>query len=269
MNYIEFPEHLQDDMLQKMDQNHLIPESYRQFGALILRRVIPSELIDEWIDAWKAFYLAKLADGRMLDPYNQVVLHEPVPEVLEKVHLHPVLLDIMQGLYPDLGFYLQRFIIKDSHNREAVFPHQDFCYNLGWPDKTSVMLPLGPMNPDNGGLVLYPGTHHLGYLGDAGEIDLDILDPKWPVVAPELEPGDLILMHDCTWHSSPPRKSDLERIMLQITYQPASDPSTTKVLRGNSNMGLSLMTIERDRFFKRSRAGRLQELQAQVNKLDG
>ena len=130
------------------------------------------------------------------------------------------------------------------------------------------MLPLGPMNPDNGGLVLYPGTHHLGFLGDAGEINLDILDSQWPAVAPELEPGDLILMHDCTWHASSPRKSEQERIMVQITYQPASDPSTTKVLRGNSNTGVSLTNIAREDLFKRSRAGRLQELQAQVSHSD-
>ena len=136
MNRIKFPEHLFDNMLQKIDQNCLNEETYRDFGAMILRQVIPPDLMVEWIDAWKVFYSNELADGRKLDPYNQVVLHEPVPTVLEEIHQHPVLLDILQGIYPDLGFYLQRFIIKDFHNRQAVFPHQDYCYNLGWPDKT-------------------------------------------------------------------------------------------------------------------------------------
>ena len=267
MNFIEYPGDLLDSWLPHIDQNHLVPQHYRQLGVVILRNAVPRSLITQVIDAWNNFYSTALADGRQLDPYNQVVMHETVPEILGEIYRHPVLLDIMQQIYPDLGFYLQRFVIKDIHNRQAVILHQDYCYNLGWPDKTSLFLPLGPMNPGNGGLVLYPGTHHLGYLGDAGELNPDILDPAWPTVAPALKPGDLVLMHDCTWHASPPRTSEIERILVQITYQPADDPSNTIFLRGNANPAFTLGKIDRNRVFKRSRSSRLRELQEQVNKL--
>jgi hypothetical protein len=219
----------------------------------------------QWIDAWSSFQSSTLSNGRRLDPYNQVVLHEAVSEELQLIHRHPILLDFIEQLYPDLGLYLQRFVIKDIHNREPVFLHQDYCYNLGWPEKTSLILPLGNMNPDNGGMVFYPGTHRLGYLGDAGELDPTVLAPDWPPIAPSLAPGDIALMHDCTWHSSPPRVSDQERILVQITYQPADDPSTAVLLRGSRRSAIALEGIDRQRLFRRSRSSRLRDLQTQIN----
>ena len=266
---IRFPFAELGEALSRIDGDTLDKDVYRDLGVLIVRNVIPQSVMKEWIRAWKTFQSSALAEGRRLDPYNQVVLHEPVSEELRSIHRHPVLLDLMEQLYPDLGLYLQRFVIKDVHNRDPVFLHQDYCYNLGWPEKTSLIVPLGTMNAENGGLVFYPGTHRLGYLGDAGELDPSVLAPDWPSVAPSLAPGDVALMHDCTWHSSPPRVSDVERILVQITYQPADDPSTAVLLRGSRRNAMLLDGIDRERLFRRSRASRLRELQSQVNSASG
>jgi hypothetical protein len=266
---IRFPFAELGEVLSRIDGDTLDKDVYRDLGVLITRNVIPHTTMEAWIRAWKTFQSSTLAEGRKLDPYNQVVLHEPVPDELQRIHRHPVLLDFMAQLYPDLGLYLQRFVIKDLHNRDPVFLHQDYGYNLGWPEKTSLIVPLGAMNAENGGLVFYPGTHRLGYLGDAGELDPSVLAPDWPSVAPSLAPGDIALMHDCTWHSSPPRVSDVERILVQITYQPADDPSTTVLLRGSRRNPIVLDGIDRKRLFRRSRASRLRELQSQVNSASG
>lgn len=266
---IRFPFAELGEALSRVDGDTLQTDVYRELGVLIVRNVVPSEVMHEWIRAWQAFQSSTLANGRRVDPYNKVVLHEPVPEELRGIHRHPVLLDFMERLYPDLGLYVQRFVIKDVHNRDPVFLHQDYCYNLGWPDKTSLILPLGTMNAENGGMVFYPGTHRLGYLGDAGQLDPSVLAQDWPSVAPNLAPGDVALMHDCTWHSSPPRVSDVERILVQITYQPADDPATSALLRGSRRSPIQLDGIDRARLFRRSRTSRLQELQAQVNSAAG
>ena len=266
---IRFPFTVLGQALSRIDGSRLDTDVYRDLGVLIVRNVIPHTVMDQWIGAWKAFQSTVLAEGRRLDPYNRVALDEPVSEELQCIHRHPVLLDFIEQVYPDLGLYLQRFLIKDRHNRDPVFLHQDYCYNLGWPEKTSVIVPLGTMNAENGGMVLYPGTHRLGYLGDAGELDRSVLAPDWPEVAPSLAPGDVALMHDCTWHSSPPRVSELERILVQITYQPADDPSTAVLLRGLRRNPIVLDGIDRERLFRRSRASRLRELQSQVNGTSG
>lgn len=247
-----------------LDQSRLQPEHYRRLGVCVLRQVVPSAVVAQWQQAWADFRDGQLKDGRQVDPYNPVVLHETVSGELARIHEHPVLLDLMQQIYPDLALYVQRFVIKDAQSRNAVFLHQDCCYDLGWPEKTSIFLPLSPMNAANGGLALYPGTHLLGYLGDAGELNREVLAADWPVVQPDIQPGDLLLMHECTWHESSAWSSGPDRILLQITYQPASDPGGIKVLRGHAPFGTTLGDIDRERIFLRSRTSRLRELQQQL-----
>jgi len=156
--------------------------------------------------------------------------------------------------------------VKDAHSRAPVFLHQDFGYNRGWPEKTSVFVPLTPMCPENGGLVLYPGTHALGYLGDAGEVNAGVLDPAWPTVCPSLEPGDVVLMHDCTWHASRPHVAGPDRVLAQLTYQPATDPSSAELLRGQWGTDHRLAPLPDAHLFTRSRSSRLRELQAAVDR---
>jgi len=264
MKIIPCPWNVLRDALPHVEQTRLDVEQYRKLGVVVVRNAVPDEVISGWIAAWDAFQKRNLAAGRKVDPYNPVVLHEPMSDALMDIHRHPVLLDLMQQLYPDLALYVQRFVIKDASSRQPVFLHQDYCYDLGMPEKTSVFLPLGPMNPENGGLLFYPGTHHLGYLGDAGELDPAILDPEWPIVSPSLEPGDLVLMHECTWHGSRPHVSGPDRIVVQMTFQPADDPSGIELLRGTSR-GMPLGEIDRDALFVRSRSSRLRELQAAAN----
>jgi hypothetical protein len=58
----------------------------------------------------------------------------------------------------------------------------------------------------------------------------------------------------------------VERILVQITYQPADDPGTALVLRGSRRNPILLDGIDRERFFRRSRASRLREFQSQVDR---
>src|SRR5581483_11638430 len=149
------------------------------------------------------------------------------------IHEHPALLDIIELAFgPDIALYNQRFVVKDEHSRTPVFAHQDYCYHVGWPNKASAFVALSPMTPENGGMVFYPGTHHFGYLGDAGEINIDILEPGWPELAPSLDPGDVAIMNSCTWHRSGPHVSGPDRVLADIIYQPADDPSGVALLRG-------------------------------------
>lgn len=252
--------------IKQADSASFSPEIYRETGFFILRGVIPQEQIRLWQEEWDAFYARSLGGKRKVNPFNPVHVHEDPPETLAKAHAFPAILDVLEMLYPDLALFMQRFVIKDSSSRKPVFAHSDFGYDYGWPEKTTAFIPLSPSNEKNGGISFYPGTHFFGYLGDVGEVNTDILDPDWPLVCPDLEPGDIALCHTCTWHCSPAYVSGPDRILVQATYQPANDPSGTALLRGQWRVRYRLSDLPRDSLFTRCRSSRLKELQAQVDR---
>lgn len=251
--------------IPKADSTTFSPEIYRETGFYVLRDVVPAAQVELWQREWGAFYSRSLQGKRQVNPFNPVHVHEAPPEVLAQVHAFPAILDVMQQLYPDLALFMQRFVIKDRSSRNAVFPHSDFAYDYGWPEKTTVFIPFSPSNQKNGGISFYPGTHFFGYMGDAGEVNTDLLSQDWPLICPELEPGDIAMCHTCTWHCSPEFVSGPDRILVQATYQPASDPSSTVLLRGDWKTRYRLASLPRDRFFNRCRSSRLRELQAEVD----
>jgi hypothetical protein len=123
------------------------------------------------------------------------------------------------------------------------------------------------MTPENGGMSFYPGTHHFGYLGDAGELDLAVLGPDWPKLTPSVGPGDVVLMNSCTWHGSGPHISGPDRILADVIYQPADDPSGVTLLRGEWRTGVFLNQLPKN-LFVRCRASRLTELQRKVDQFE-
>lgn len=229
------------DFIPKADSAKLTPSVYWKTGFYVLRNVVPLDQITAWKQMWDAFYARSLDGKRRVDPFNPVHVHEATPEALAQIHAYPAILDQLTKLYPDLALYMQRFVIKDSSSRKPVFPHSDFPYDYGWPEKTTVFIPLSPSNAKNGGISFYPGTHHFGYMGDAGQVNTDLLNDDWPLLCPDLEPGDIALCHTCTWHCSPQYVSGPDRILVQATYQPSSDPSSTVLLRGNAAPGSALL----------------------------
>ena len=256
------------DEIPKADAEELSLEVYRQTGFFVVRRVIPEERIREWQTKWDRFYADTLEHDRDVDKYNPVDVREQTPTELADIHKCPQLLDVMEKVYPDLALFKQRFVIKDHNSRAPVFVHQDFPYDYGMLDKTTVFIPLSVSNKDNGGISFYPGTHHFGYMGDAGEVNTALINSEWPLICPSLEPGDIALCNTCTWHCSPPHVRGPDRILVQATFQPANDPSSVALLRGEWKTKFRLGGLPRGDFFVRSRSGRLRELQAQVNRFE-
>lgn len=252
-------------LLPALDAHRFSADVFRQTGVCIVRQAIAPETIALWQAAWQDFCRDQLGHGRKVNRYNPVAVDELPPPPLADMHRHPALLDIVEQAFgPDLALYNQRFVVKDAHSRGPVFLHQDYPYHVGWPNKASAFVPLSPMNPDNGGMVFYPGTHQYGYLGDAGEIDPAVLAPDWPSIAPSLEPGDVVLMHSLTWHRSGPHVGGPDRVLADIIYQPADDPSGTALLRGQWRTPIFL-DRRNTRLFLRSRTTRLAELQRAVD----
>lgn len=251
-------------LLPAIDSQTFDLDLFRKAGVFIVRNVIPKELLKEWQDHWYAYYKSDIGKRRKAEyDYNKVEVKD-IPEPLSQIHRSDCFLDIVEQIFgPNIGLFNKRFVVKDEVARGPVFLHQDTCYQFGGVNKVSVFAALFDADPANGGLEFYVGTHHFGYLGDAGEIRDDLLPEDWPRVHPTLKAGDLAIMNSLTWHGSPPHTKGNDRVMTDFIYQDADDFSTVEVVRVHAEIEPNFLNQSREHcLFKRSRITRLKELQA-------
>jgi ectoine hydroxylase-related dioxygenase (phytanoyl-CoA dioxygenase family) len=142
-------------------------------------------------------------------------------------------------------------------------------------NKLSAFVPLTSMHAGNGGMTLYCGTHLYGHLGDAGVIKREHTK-RHNQYTPTLFPGDMLLMHSSTWHESAANNSTTSRVLADIHYQPATDPTTIETLRitehgiwrGPGSARCQWPATLLNDTFERSRTSRLQELQKSADDID-
>lgn len=265
MEHIGVPKLL--ELMPRIDADSIDRNTFLATGVAVVRGAVPCDVMASWQSAWAVFHADKLASGRNVNRFNPVAVDEKPPEPLASMHRHPALLDVVGQVFgPDLALFNQRFVVKDAYSRGPVFLHQDFPYHIGWPNKASLFVPLSVAGPENGGVTFYPGTHHFGYLGDAGEIDPSILPEVWPEFTPTLQPGDVALMNSLVWHRSGPHVRGPDRVLVDIIYQPADDPSGIALLRGKWRTDLFLDRRDKQ-LFVRSRVTRLVEMQRELDAL--
>lgn len=234
-------------------------KAYERDGFAVVRRALGDFEANGWLEPFQAF-----AKQRKVE-WNPVSVSGPFPFPLDILPKVPSLLDIVEDAFgPDIALYNYRFVVKDKHSRGEVFVHQDTGYHVGFPRKASLFVALSECDSQNGGMKFYSGTHKFGYLGDAGEISPDMIEGRsWS--CPFLQPGDAVLMHSATWHASFPHVSGPDRVLADIIFQPADDPSGKELLRGKWRCEPQPWLRE-EGIFKRSRTSRLKELQAIVDK---
>ena len=249
--------------------DHGLKENFERDGYAIVRGAVGRAQADLWRALWDDWHDSEAGFGRKVNPFNPVAV-DTIPPGLEDMPAHPQLLDIVEAVFgPDIALYNHRFVVKDQHSREPVFLHQDTPYHVGWPTKASLFVALSEMHTGNGGLIFVRGSHRWGYLGDAGEISNDTLRERalsGTVTdgAVSLTPGDAVLMHSACWHASLSHQGGDDRILADIIYQPANDPSGIKLLRGKWRCEPQPW-LRSGKIFARSRTSRLAELQAKVN----
>ena len=166
----------------------------------------------------------------------------------------------------NIGNALIRVVKKDSIDVKPVFLHQDLCYQIGGFERYSCFISLTHCTPNNGSLVIYPGTQHFGYLGDAGEIASNILPENYPRIESVTEPGDIVIMHSAAWHESPANTDLTDRVYLEVQIQDANDPSTKNVICGERTSEWSNL-LTGDEIFSNSRTQRLKDLYQKTQNL--
>lgn len=230
-------------------------------GVLVFKNALPTDTVAGWRMAYDAF-----RNPERVPEYNKVAVNEAALQpVLHLIATHPVILDaVEQAFGPDIALYNQRFIVKDKYARDAVFLHQDTPYHVGWPTKLSAFVALSRVMPENGGIVFYPVTHKFGYMGDAGQL----MELASPSVCPELTQGDFVLMHSATWHKSAANTNGIDRVLADIIYQPANDPSGVELLRGEWKTPVRHDRQWYDAAFVSSRAMRMKAMQEKIDRFE-
>ncbi|MEH1777611.1 MAG: phytanoyl-CoA dioxygenase family protein [Nostoc sp.] len=251
------------ELVDKIESTKFNKSVFEQTGIFIIKNAIPPALIKEWKEEWNNFYEQNLLNARNVNVYNPVALQESLPDKLSLMYRNNILLDHVEEVFGEnIALYNHRFVIKDKFSSGEVFLHHDFCYQTGYPNKVSFFVPLSHSGKRNGGLTFYLGTHKYGYLGDAGEIQANHFKETWPEVTPDLEPGDFAIMNSLLWHKSGINEVGIDRVIADIIYQPADDPSSRELLRGKWQTDIFLDRIESPiQFFKRSRISRIIDLE--------
>lgn len=255
-----------ESLVDKIESTEFNKNVFEKTGLFIVKNALPQSLVKEWKEEWDNFYKEKLADGRNVNVNNPVDLKENLPEKLALIYKNDILLNFAEQVFGEnVALLNHRFVIKDKFSPGEVFLHHDFCYHIGFPNKASFFVPISYSGKKNGGLTFYLGTHTYGYLGDAGEIDSDQFNEKWTQYTPELEPGDFAIMNSLLWHKSGINEAGIDRIVADIIYQPANDPSSKELLRGHWQTDVFIKHENLTKYFKNSRVKKIIALNEKSN----
>lgn len=255
------------ELAEKISSETFDLDVYRRAGCFVVRSAIPSDVVRMWQREWETFYLTLQAD-RNVNKFNPVALNEQPTGPLATLYREPALVRVMQMIHgQNVALYNHRFVIKDKFSTGKVFLHQDSCYHLGNLNKCSFFVPLSAAGADNGGMTFHLGSHRLGLLGDAGEINPDSFDFVWPKLTPELEPGDFVVMNSALWHESGPNISGRDRIMADTIVQPADDPTGSELISGEWQTDIFYSHHNCIRYFSNSRVLRNMQYQKELTAL--
>jgi hypothetical protein len=202
-----------------LEQPVSIKEEFDRDGYVVLRGVLTSDelALMEHAAVEAASLNVEQREGRLF--------HGEIPPATAALHSMPTLVRLVQQLIgEDVALYLHRFLVKDALWSDAVQVHQDVAFSHGGVEKVHVFMAFNHVDETNGGLAYWKGSHRFGLMGQ-GEIKTHLYPNTElsPVIA--MDPGDVVLMDNFTWHESPPSQGLTPRYLYQATYQPSSDGS--------------------------------------------
>lgn len=230
-------------------------------GVFVLRNPFSKQVFEYYRSA---YLLSKTALERQ--PYHLTMVRAAHNHELNRILFEPEFINIVSGFFNgNVGSDYVNIFRKDKYDKKPVFLHQDSSYIIGDFNKYSIFISLTECYNENGGLSVYPGTHHYGHLGDAGEIAADILPNGYPKIKINTKPGDVLIMHSAIWHESPENQDLTERVYLEIKIRDANDSSTKTVICGHRN-SLWANSLTPDEIFKNSRAQKLRDLYSKIEK---
>lgn len=187
-------------------------------GHAILPRAIDRATIDAIAaDLAPVFDATPVCDGdfygRRTKRFGRLLLRSAHAEALVR---HPLILQIVDAM---LRPWCDRFDLNLTQGVEigpgalAQYPHRDQDMWAGPKGGieylVNVMWPLTPFTADNGGTVLWPGSHRLQ---DATAL------PEDQAIAAVLDPGDVLLFLGSTLHGGGANRTGIPRRGIIVSY---------------------------------------------------
>jgi len=230
-------------------------------GCFILREAIGIDTIEFYT---RAYYAGLEENSILASPDHLTEMKFDTSQTLNSFVEERAFIDLAKQFFSgNVGMDYIRLVRKNFSNTKPVFLHQDSPYQIGSFDGYSFFVALTSCDYNNGALILYPGTHNYGYLGDAGEI-ARVLPYDYPSIETATQPGDVLIMHSATWHESPENLSLTDRVYLEIHIQHADAASTRKVIFGERQTEW-VNHLSVDEIFLSSRKQRLKSLYKKLN----
>ncbi|MBY0416957.1 MAG: phytanoyl-CoA dioxygenase family protein [Pararheinheimera sp.] len=235
-------------------------EFIRTMGFYILKNAVSKEKISNYYSEYKKSENLHVKNGHI----TNMTFDKVSP--LNLIAFEPEILNLAKHFFNgNVGYLYPQIFRKDAENNKSVFLHNDICYMTGWFERYSFFIALTDCHKNNGGIAIYPGTHNFGLLGDAGELNAELVD-NYPNVQAAMAPGDILIMHSATWHCSHENIDLTDRVYLEIKIQDANDPTTKHVLCGERT-SLWHFDLTNDELFKNSRSQRLKQFYDLKNKI--
>ena len=248
--------------------NHIAPKIDHKILAELGFFIVKNAFKKETMKKYRSKYLVNLSKKKI----NKTKTHPVEVQIdqlsffknfLKEIQLKKILKNFYKG---NVGLDFFRIVKKDKINSVPVFCHQDAGYQFGSLDRYSVFTSLTNNNSLNGGMAVYPSTHKFGYLGDAGGISRKITK-NFIKICPDLEIGDVLIMHSSLWHESGKNFNKTDRVYLETHIQDANEPTTKFVIIGKNKNKIEL-PFDKSKIFSNSRVQRVVHWKNKVKQLE-
>lgn len=243
---------------EKLTGSSLDLEVLQEAGCFVVQNVLGEQRLKDLLLRYNR--LSQPQPNEAIEHPTEIRLEslEQLGNFTEEVGIQGIAETLFDG---EAGWDFLRIVRKDSQHRKPVFLHQDFCYQMGIGDRYSLFIALTPNHSENGGIGVYLGTHKLGYLGDAGELNADVLPEGLPILRAHLSPGDVLVMHSAAWHESGINHEGSDRVYLELHLVPSESPYSQGNIcgskKGDWSFNGALINRDMDHLFVSSRSQKL------------
>jgi ectoine hydroxylase-related dioxygenase (phytanoyl-CoA dioxygenase family) len=187
-------------------------------GYCIIRGIIPEDFVDAAADDLAPHFAATPHSVGAFYGHTTRRFHGLLTRSrrIERFVVDPVILGIVETV---LGTYCDRVqlnltqAIEIEPGGDAQPPHRDQDM---WPQHVegteylvNVMWPFTPYRADNGGTIIWPGSHRR---------QSQIVLPEEEAIVPELDPGDVLLFLGSTLHAGGANRAGHVRRGMIISY---------------------------------------------------
>ena len=250
-------------------------KAYLDFGVLVVTSPVINFLAQNTFDK---FY-NEISDLRIVDKRNGVnfFLNKGIPENILAVEKNKKILKLIKILLRTkyekkiiptiLG---SKLLVKDHKFSGKIFLHQDSAYQAGSNNITSFFLlsDCTDLKIKKTCLKILVGTHKFGFMGDAGEINRDLLDRNWPVLDIQFKPSTYIFMNPNCWHYSDSANLGKKvRALYTFTYCNMT-PFSKRFPGKNIYMNRNYLINNLKSIFVRSRVKKIIKLEKLINKVN-